>query len=413
MRSRAHRRWTSPLLTSLCLACGGGTANSPPRTADEADAPNPAEGEEAPTEEEASEEEVTPEPAFAEDARQTLRASEPPPNTLHLKFAVAQSGADLPWLVVIANSSETPVRVAADLRLLSLEIEPPQDETAGNKQTKSHVCELPQADRPSQPDRELEVELEPDMMLAHAFDPRLICEPDWLVPGAVVTPKFGWAPKTRTVWRQGKRIEEPLPPSEPYVAVAADTEGDPLAPIQQLVGEPFRLDAGYAPPPPPPEPKDDQPPPLELVVHDLGTIQDPRSATITVEIKNPASRGRHVFVRREFITYEVVGPQGSITCSIYPDDRVPDRQAFDFIAARGSLRIASRLAEVCPPGAFGPSGLYRIHARLDATESGAEQGLDAFVGTVTSRKPGLLRLRGGKPPKMWLLPIRPPGAPER
>lgn len=408
MRSRAHRRRTSPLLASLCLACGGGAATSPPRAADEAEAEVLVEGDEA-TVEEAVEEEVVEEPAFAEDARQTLRASEPPSNTLGLEFVVSQSGADLPWLVVLANSSEAPARVAADLRLLSLEIEPPKDESAQSKPPKPHVCELPQADRPAQPDRELQVDLEPGLMLAHAFDPRLICEPDWLVPGAVVTPKFGWAPKTRTVWRQGKRIEEPLPPSEPYVAVPADTEGDPLAPIQQLVGEPFTLDTSYAPPPPPPEPEDDEPPPLELVVRDLGTIKEPRTATITVEIKNPAPKGRHLFLRRELITYEVIGPQGSTTCSIYPDDRVPKRQAFDFISARGSMRVVSRLAEMCPPSAFGPSGLYRIHARLDATESGADQGLDAFVGTITSRKPGLLRLRGGKLPEMWLLPIRPPG----
>ena len=52
-------------------------------------------------------------------------------------------------------------------------------------------------------------------------------------------------------------------------------------------------------------------------------------------------------------------------------------------------------------------GLYRIHARLDAQVSGEEHGIDAFVGVVTSRKPALLRVRGGKPRPMWLLPIAP------
>ena len=60
---------------------------------------------------------------------------------------------------------------------------------------------------------------------------------------------------------------------------------------------------------------------------------------------------------------------------------------------------------MCPPGIFGPPGLYRIHARLDANVSGKDHGIEAFVGVVTSRKPGLLRIRGGKPHPMWLLPI--------
>lgn len=409
MRSRATRHRTSPLLLTLCFACGG-TASPPPQTADDAETDVVAEAEEAPEEEPV--EPLVEEPELAEDARQVLRASETPENTLGLDFVVSQRGADLPWLVALANSSQAPADVAADLRLLRLEVEPPQESSEkGSKATppKAHVCELPKADRPSQPDRELQVELEPGLMLAQSFDPRLICEPEWLVPGAVVTPKFGWAPPTRTVWRQGKRVEEPLPPTEPYVATSAAAEGDPLEPIKELVGEPFTLDASYAPPPPPPEPGGDEPPPLELVVRDLGTITDPRSATITVEIKNPGRQGRHLFFRRELVTYEVIGPQGSTTCSVYPDDRAPQRQSFDFIGAKGSMRVVSRLIEMCSPHAFGSSGLYRVHARLDATESGKEQGLDAFVGTVTSQKPALLRLRGGKPAPMWVLPIRPPG----
>jgi hypothetical protein len=332
---------------------------------------------------------------------------------LGLDFVVSQQGADLPWLVVIAQRPETSTKVAADLRLLRLEIQkpPPAEGEATSrtkKETSPDVCEFPKADRPSAPDAELLVELEPGLLLAQSFDPRLICAPEWLVPGAVVTPKFGWAPATRVTWEKGKRVEVPVPPSEPFVATATSEAGEPLAPVKELVGEPFTLDASYAPVSPPPA-DPEGPPPLELEVKPLGTVSEPRDANIDIAIKNPARVGRHLFFRREFVTYEVIGPAGTATCNVYPDERAPTRQAFDFIPAGGTMRVASRLAEMCPQGTFGPPGLYKIHARLDATESGQSHGLDAFVGVVTTREPALLRMPGGKPEPMWLLSVRPPG----
>lgn len=409
MRLGVLLRASAPLLLASLVGCSRGTSGAPTKTAEDADLEEVSEEPEEPQPEE-DEAPEPPEPPFANEARQSVRATEAPKNPLRLELVVAQRGADLPWLVVIAQGPDASSKVAADLRLLRLEIEEPPAEGQGApgraKKPETHVCELPKADRPSKPDEDLLVTLEPGFLLAQTFDPRLFCEPEWLVPGAVVTPKFGWAPATKTVWRQGKRVEEPIAQTEPFAAVSPEAGEDALAPVKELVGEPFTLDESYASPPPP-APGDD-PPPLELYVKSLGTLSDPQSTNIQIEIKNPARQGRHLFFRRELVTYEVIGPTGTTTCSIYPDDRVPTKQAFDYIGPGGSLRVASRLAEICAPGTFTTPGLYKIHARLDATHSGREQGLDAFVGVVTSREPGLLRLRGGKPAPMWLLSAQPP-----
>ncbi len=409
MRFRSAPPRALALFAVLVTACGGRGAVAPSSTEDTT-------GDEASPEDPLAEDEDEepprarrPEPPFAGDARRSLRAADPPPSTLGLGFAVSQSGADLPWLAIVGNPSEDPVEVAGDMRLLRLEIRPPQDADAAKgakAKDEVHVCELPTADRPSQVDPELLVDLQPGMLLAQQFDPRLYCDPDRLVPGAVVTPRFGWPLKTRVVWRQGKRVEEPVTQTEPFLARAADPAGEAPEPVKELSGEPFTLDASYAPLLPAPR-APDAPPPLELEVLSPGAITDPTQATLTIVVKNPAAQGRHLFFRRELVTYEVIGPQGSSTCNVYPDDRAPERQAFDFIGAGGTMRVASRLPEMCPPRVFEAPGLYRIHARLDAQASGEDHGIDAFVGVVTSRRPALLRVRGGKPRPMWLLPIAP------
>src|SRR5690606_21645178 len=120
------------------------------------------------------------EPPFADQARKTVRASEPPPNTLGLGLVVTQSGSDLPWLVVVANPARGPARVAADLRLLRLELQEPEPKDGATRKgqpPKPKICEFPDADRPDQPDPDLLVDLEPGLLLAHPIDPRLICEP--------------------------------------------------------------------------------------------------------------------------------------------------------------------------------------------------------------------------------------------
>lgn len=360
-------------------------------------------------------EEEAPEPAGADTAREMLRGAEGPLNPLGVALVVGQRGSDLPWTLIVANRGAVNVTLAGDVRLLELEVqkpapaEPEASESKKPKPTKIEkpaLCRFSAGERPQKVDATLSVTLPPDSMALYRFDPRLICDEEILVPGATVTPRFGWEPKTKTVWKAGKKEEVLLPQEAPFVAVGAG-EGGP-EPLKQLVGEPFTLDSSYAPPEEPEKIDSKEPPPLALSVRPLGSASDARTETVTVEIKNPASVGRYLFLRRELITYEVVGPAGNTSCSSYPDQRAPSRQGFEFLSPGRTLSLTSRLPEMCPPGTFDTSGLYRVHARLDAVERGDDYKLDAFVGSVTSKRPGILRMRGGSPPRMFVLPVQPP-----
>ncbi len=361
--------------------------------------------------------EAPPEPAWADHTREVLRGAEAPENPLGVSMIVHHSGAELPWTVLIANTSNRDVELVADVRLLELEIQKPAPE-ASERSTKAppapkpEKCQLPDSERPKSADEELTLALAPGTMAVYRFDPRLICDEDVLVPGAVVTPSFGWELKTKTVWKGGKKEEVVLPQEAPFVARLPGKSPEPSTdapePLKRLTGPAFTLDDSYAPPPVLDDaPKDSEgPPPLQLSVKPLGSAKDMRNETVTVDIKNPASVGRYLFIRRELITYEIVGPAGASSCISYPDQRAPARASFEYLSPGRVLTLTSRLPEMCPPGTFDISGIYRVHARLDATERGDDYDLDAFVGVITSKKPGIFRMRGGKPPHMLVLPIQ-------
>ncbi len=428
--------FVAPLLLALApLGCGGGSASLSSETGASVEAPKASETTAATDEEKAAQgsdaaakkdgsdqtapDEKEVEPVWTNGAREMLRASEAPANALSVGLVVGQRGADLPWTMLIANRGSRPVSLAADVRLLELEVKKPapqeEADTTGKKKPKTLkeekpvVCKFSDSERPKKVGPDLTVELAPETIAVYRFDPRLICDESVLVPGATVTPRFGWEEKKKTVWKAGKKEEVLLPQEAPFVA-SADGEGAP-EPVKQLAGEPFTLDQSYAPPAEE-EPKDSkEPPPLELAVRPLGAATDPRTETVTVDIKNPATFARYLFVRRELITYEVVGPNGTSSCISYPDERAPVRQSFEHLGAGKTLSLTSRLPEMCPPGTFDTAGLYRVHARLDATNRGDEYKLDAYVGSVISKKPGILRMRGGEPPRMLVIPVRPPAQP--
>jgi hypothetical protein len=314
-----------------------------------------------------------------------------------LDFSVQEQGPGLPWSMTIVNRGQEDVRLSADPRLLWFEVKAP-----GKKPTQT--CRLPGTLFPSQPERRVKVELSPGEGVAHAFDPRLYCFSaggQWLlVPGAFVTPHFGWKQKTKLSWVRGKRIEEPAAKQPaPFVAAsAASDEDDPEGALKELVAEPFALRSEYA------EwsrtrieqEEKKKKPQFEMKVVQGSDAQAELNATISVRVKNTSKRSWHLYFRRELVSYEVMGPDGLVTCDSQPDARAPDRQAFSRLGPGGSVSVTSRLVEMCPRGTFGRPGLYLVHARLDSNESGEEWGLDAFVGSVHSSEPSTVRVRTGE-----------------
>lgn len=366
---------------------------------------------------------------------------------LGLRFEVAELGPGA-WAYAIVNRGTEKVTVVADPRLLRFELVPPTDPNAKRwaPKPKTKTCELPSELRPGAVDRRFVRVLEPGQGVVEAFDPRLYCLPQGgvspLVPGARLTPRFGFAPKTKTVWKAGKREVVALPEQdEPFVAQsyrpdqdkdhhhrgerhrdgdrhkdgdrhrhgdrdrddahhaggaggaggAGSVEDEPIE-EKELVASVIELGADYA------LKKADEDEPLSLVMTRGSDARDERQALVTVSLTSREKKPIRVYFRRELISFQVVGPDGSATCNPEPDERSPDRGAFSLLNPGGSLSATSRLVELCPEGTFARPGLYLIQARFDSTANGKEYGFDGFVGTVASSKPAVLRLRTGSLP---------------
>lgn len=352
------------------------------------------------------------------------------PSKSGLVLEVRERGPEQPWLLLLTNRGSEPADLFADTRLLWFEVKLP-----GKK--KQSVCRLPEPLAPgTQPETRLVVHLEPNEGVADQFDPRLYCfaegDQKLLVPGAEVTPHFGWpeAPPKK-VWKRGKRVEEPVLQKPPFVArqslesnttmgagpfgvspkaAARLTSAGVTGSDKELEGNPMVLRSEYAvwarqsqPPKGPTEGDETSTahplPPQPAIALRLVQGSDARAehdATIKLTVANQSPLPTYVYFRREMVSFEVAGPSGITQCPGRLDDRTPERSSFLRLARQGAKNYDCRLAELCPRGTFASPGLYLVYARFDATMSGREQGIEAFVGPVYSRSPATVRIRTGE-----------------
>jgi hypothetical protein len=329
--------------------------------------------------------------------------------------------------------------VVFDPRVLSFEVAAPHDPKV-KRPPKPRVCRLPDELRPARADLGYVLELAPGQGVVEAFDPRLYCLPEQgvspFVAGARISAKFGWAPKTKVVWRRGKRVEEVLPQTAPFVAAVAppvpagsapedpapDDAGAPRtdagaaaspgsgevvmtetghaheAPhhdpgIKELQATPFELGGDYAPPPAAPKTSG-----LSFEVTRGSDAATGSQATVTVKLANHGSTSERVFFRRELVSLEVSSVDGTTVCEPEPDDRSPDRQAFTLLAPGGSISVTSRLAEICPQETFARPGLYLVRGAFNTDIDGSSFKIEAFVGHLSSERPAVVRIRTGELP---------------
>ena len=96
--------------------------------------------------------------------------------------------------------------------------------------------------------------------------------------------------------------------------------------MKELRGTPFELGRDYARRSPRPAPRA----PRARAPHRLGRarrIVGDRHARALESLEGP----QHVYFRREFVSFEVSGPDGMTICDPQPDGRAPDRQAFTLL----------------------------------------------------------------------------------
>jgi hypothetical protein len=358
-------------------------------------------------------------PKLVREALDRTASSPDGRDRLGLRLAIVEQGPEAPWLVAVVNRGSEPLHVLFDLRTLSLEVLPkaPAEDTTKKvkraaKPPKPILCALPKDIAPTKRDPLFELRLDPGEAVIDAFDPRLYCAPDKGVspfaPGATVVPRLGFAEKTKTVWKKGKRetkiVEQTAPfvaelaerkPPEPAPAAAAEKSDDETLAFEKhavklLVGQSLTLGEEYETKPEPDEHKS-----LELVLARGSDASTEREATITVSLLNRSPRAQTVYFRRELVSFEMSGPTGLVECDAGPDSRAPERLSFATIAPGARLNATSRLIELCPTGALRVPGLYLVHGRYDNREGGEEFGLSAFRGRVVSERPALVRVRKG------------------
>lgn len=345
----------------------------------------------------------------------------------NLKLEVTEAGPEQLWTVHLSNLGEFPIGVVADAGLLWFQIDVPG-------RTAPQTCRLPAPLWPKTMRRRAQTVLEPGQRFSRRFDPRFFCFADLtqavLVPGARVTPFFGWPLDTRVVRVKGKRTTETLPPTAPFVAWAMaapeprpepgtrpsesdesdeDSAADsteifgaqdssseapsppPAEGIKHIGGATFELSSAYAPWS---QPLPELAPGLHTLALAGSDAEDERNVTVTVSVVNTSKLAQQVFLRREVISYDVTGPDGTFHC---PTTELgpPDIASFTTLRPRDSKRFVVRLIEMCPRGSLSRPGLYEVHATLQAKHSGRSVGSDAFVGSLKAPRPALVRVRSG------------------
>ena len=329
-------------------------------------------------------------------AEQTASGSVSEPPVPRLRIEIEENGPARPWRLDVVNDGLDPAFVVADPRLLWFEVKVP-----GKRKTET--CRLPSGLFPDHPERRMHLVLDPGDRATGSFDPRLYCfSPGGqrqLVPGAQVTPHFGWPQQTKKRWQQGKLVEEKIA-EPPYVALPLESEqayeaSDEGPGEKEFVGTTFALDSSYAVWAATKLPSDEKPAPFEMKLMRGSDAHAENSATVQLRLVNRTNRTRYVYFRRELVSFEVMGPRGLVQCDPEPDLRAPDRHSFSLLPPGRSLTVTSRLIELCPRGTFAQPGLYLVHARFETHEDGSDFDLDAYVGRVVSTEAVGVRIRTG------------------
>lgn len=374
----------------------------------------------------AAPEAAAPAPTPAEAAAPTPAPAAPAPEGSlielgrDLELVVTETGPEQPWTLHLRNRGATPIGVMADPGLLWFEVAVPGSTTP-------HVCRLPEPLWPTGMRRRAEITLQAGERFSRRFDPRFFCFHDLvqttLVPNARVIPHFGWPVETRHATVKGKRTDQPAPAHAPFVAWVPK----PPSPAAPLAPEPAAdpddedtTDEARIAPEPPWEPPTEGlknvegsaivladtyaqwservPAPsdgLQVAMLAGSDAEDERAATVTVGVGNAGEDPQTVVVRRELIAFDVRGPDGSFQCPT-GDMGPPDIASFSTLGRRASEQFVVRLIEMCPRGGFARPGLYEVSATWHAKFSGQALGIDAFVGTVSSSRPALVRVRSGE-----------------
>jgi hypothetical protein len=298
-----------------------------------------------------------------------------------LSVAITPAHPGLRWELKIENQSQVPVRVADDMRLLSLELKPSGSD-------KASTCALPSDTLPKDGTAITRKTLKPGESFVRSFDPAFYCfgsaKQALFERAASVTPHFGFHAPAETANA-----------APPFVALPSGSSD--LLPLKAVTGDTVAIEQGHSDTSSESEASDvrgrDFAPELRMVKgSDAGTE---RSVVVAVRLSNPTSSSMVVYFRRALLGFEVSGHGETIRCEPQEESRNPTLRAFTRLSPQSSVTLESRLVELCPRGTFAEPGVYSVRADFETDASGADVGLRAFTGSVRADAPVLVRVRHG------------------
>lgn len=317
-----------------------------------------------------------------------------PPSSLPsppLVLTVTPGTAGGPWTMRVENTGDVPVRIAAEPRLLALELSAASGDAKTGGKARPLRCALPEDARPST-DEGKELVVPGKRSWSAKFDPVFYCfgarERAALAAGTAIVAHFGWAPPSKN------RAEGP-----PFVAAPVGAAIGKVASVKELTSAPFTLSEGLAQQPTTDSSSagkdgDDKETSLSLSVPESFDVLRGVDVTTTITITNSGDRKAILLFRPATIGLSVSGPQGSVRCGATPRIASPIPELFTTLPPKGRSQITVLVGAMCPADTFDEAGVYRITPRLDTTNaSGRALGLKTFDGEVVGRTPMLLRVR--------------------
>jgi hypothetical protein len=375
--------------------------------------------------------------------------AKPPPE---VRMQIIAPSAKGPWLLRIDNEGDRAVRIAADVRLLTLSVRAPAKKKVPVRRTYGWGWQrrVAKCDGPKQfgltkhfP-AQRELVLDPGHSYVEEFDPRLICfgkNAEVLRPGAKVKATLGWKPKPKWSRRMaaapfvvddaerprknrplrrleaatlllshGEAVEygvaplgtpeeaddEDLTPSEKRAAGIRRGKGKKRRrgkkkrkkkPASAEEASRYRVVPTPKKQPPPPT-TDELSAALTLTASEYDDAWRPTGVQLSVQAHNTGQRPIFIALRSRMLSFVVHGPDGLVKCRRKTSHHEVPRDLFRTLQHGKHVHMSVLLGELCPPRTFDRPGLYVAAPILHADANGAEYGLSAITGTVTSREPG-------------------------
>lgn len=327
----------------------------------------------------------------------SVHAEEPTSPAMKLTITPAATGL---WSMRIQNTGDTPVRVPADPRLLSLEITPPAGATPsepakGKTKAKAPAgppkCVLPDAARPST-DEGHELVIPATRSWSTTFDPLFMCfgarERAALVAGASVKARFGWAPPAPP---KGKTAPAPSPP---FAVTPVGASVGKVTPQKELESDPVTLADAVTTKPAGGASSEADAAKVYLTLPETMDAAKGADLSTTVTLVNDSERPITLLFRPDMVQFSVSGPAGSASCGTARNIGSPMRELFVTVGSKGRTSLSVLFTAVCDAGTFDSPGLYRISAKLDTTQaSGRSIDVKTWDDVAQTKSPLLLRVR--------------------